>query len=485
MLRKAAFPWCVAALLAIRFWHFGAEIDTPHDWRQCDTAWYIRDFYLNGIDLLHPAVCWMGASDTLALEFPLPEALVALTYQVFGESIPLARFVLLCFFTGALYYFFRIVDLLFGRDTARLATLVYLALPLSVFYSRAVHIDFSVLFAAHAMLYYYLTGLQKRRWEYLLLSGLAAIFVAVVKAPYAFCLAPPMLFFAVREKALRWTLGYAWMYLPALGAFLLWQQHVNAVNGAAPDWSYILHYRKMTQQAHWYFGALNQRLSLYSWWILLQRGVLEVTGIGGMAFFLLGWRHLGQLPHYRFLLWWILGLAGYVLVFFNLNFVHNYYQIPLLAPAAMLCALGLQTAASGRQWRLNLLLGLLVAANIAYTEAAYFKVSADHVEIGRLIRENTPEQALVIVTYQNLDCRNPKILYRAKRRGWSVEAAALNPVVLERLRREEGAGYWAFAGADLSRLHLGAYADSLGRPLVFDLGSTPQKLYIFDLSAGK
>nr|MBP6828637.1 glycosyltransferase family 39 protein [Saprospiraceae bacterium] len=277
MLRTSFFLWGIALLLALRLWHFGPAIDAPHDWRQCDTAYYIQDFYQNGIDLLHPAVCWMGGSDTLALEFPLPEAVVALAYGVFGESLPLARFIFLCFFAGALYYFYKTTDLLFGRSPARWAALIYCALPLSIFYSRAIHIDFAAVLPAHAMLYYYLVGVKKRRWEYLMLSSLVAAVAVVIKAPYAFCFLLPMVFFAIRERAFGWTIRAGGFYIFALLCFWLWQRHVNIINAAAPDWSYILHYRKMTQNAGWYFGTLQQRLSAYHWWVLLQRGVLEVA----------------------------------------------------------------------------------------------------------------------------------------------------------------------------------------------------------------
>ena len=111
----------------------------------------------------------------------------------------------------------------------------------------------------------------------------------------------------------------------------------------------------------------------------------------------------------------------------------------------------------------------------------YFKISADHVEIGRLIEENTPDDALVIVTYQKMDCRDPRILYRARRRGWSVEEAALRPEVIGRLHREQGARFWAYAGAEPPQ-HIRGYLDSLPRPQVFDVSSVSQKLYIFDLT---
>lgn len=481
-LSRSFFPWAIALLLALRLWHFGPEIDAPHDWRQCDTAWYIQDFYQNGVDLLHPAVCWMGASDTLALEFPLPEAVVAIAYRVFGESMPLARFLFLCFFGGSLWYFYKITEWLFGRHLARWATLVYLSLPLSIFYSRAIHIDFSAIFLAHVMLYYYLVGVEKRRWEYLLLSSLAATLAFVIKAPYAFYFALPMGYYAVGQKALGWVVRTGGFYMLAVGAFWLWQRHVNVLNSAAPNLDYILHYHKMTQSASWYFGTLHQRLSPYHWWILLQRGILEVAGIGGIVFFLLGFRKLNQVPNWRFLICWVMGLVAYVLIFFNLNFVHNYYQIPLLAPVAILCARGLQVAAHRNRQLLYLFFGLLVVANVAYTERYYFKVSSEHVEMGRLIQQNTPDSALVIVTYRDLDCRNPKVLYRARRRGWSVEEAALRPEVIERLHKEQGAQFWVYIGAGLPRQQMQDYLDTLPPPQVFELSSVPEKLYIFNLS---
>ncbi|MBK8502386.1 MAG: glycosyltransferase family 39 protein [Saprospiraceae bacterium] len=436
----------IAILLLIRLFHFGHSIDEPHDWRQCDTAYYIQDFYKNGIDLLHPAVCWMGDSDTLALEFPLPEALVAIGYKILGDSIPLARLFFLIFFCGAVYYYHRIVDLLFGNDFARLASLVYLVLPLSLYYSRAIHIDFFVIFCTHAMVYFYLLAIQNKRWIYFLMSSLAATLAFTVKVPYAFFWALPMLWFAWHRNVLSWTLKYAAFYLIAIISFFLWQRHVQAINGLSPDWNYILHYHKMTQSPGWYFGTIGQRLSLYPWWVLLKRGILEVTGIVGLIFFILGTRKIKRLENLPFLVWWMIGSILYVLVFFNLNFVHNYYQIPLLAPAAVMIAGGIYLIGNlGQRWMMSAY-GLLCIGNIWFTEKTYYEVPQDLEEIGRLIQNNTPDSALVIVTYGQMDCRNPKILYRARRRGWSIEEAALKPEVIQKLNLNENASYWAYIG---------------------------------------
>ena len=52
------------------------------------------------------------------------------------------------------------------------------------------------------------------------------------------------------------------------------------------------------------------------------------------------------------------------------------------------------------------------------------------------MREGTPDDALVIVSFGGLDPRCPNILFPAHRDGWSIPDRDLNPVLLERLRAE-------------------------------------------------
>ncbi|MEM1322324.1 MAG: glycosyltransferase family 39 protein [Bacteroidota bacterium] len=449
---KRSFLISALLLLALRAFHLGPAIDLPHDWRQCDTAYYIWDFFLNGIDLLHPAVCWMGGHETVALEFPLPEAIVALAYQLFGESLLLARLIFLTFFAGAVYFFYRCIQLLFGQQLAQLSTLAYLVLPLGLFYSRAIHIDFSALLFAHAMLFYYLKSIQTKSYAYLLLSSMLAIPAFLIKAPYVFYLALPMLGFVLQQRRFVWLLKGAIVFAVPVGIFLLWQNHVYQINSAAPDWNYILHYRKFDNNAHWYFGSFELRLSLYRWWVLLQRGIFEVVGIGGWLFFLWGFWKIKNFWRHSFVGLWILGLAGYVLIFFNLNVIHNYYQLPLLAPAALIIAYGLQQL---QAWKANWLwpaLCLLIGLNVVAAEQQYYQVPDLEIKIGKQIRDHTPAEALVIVSYKKMDCRNPRILYRARRRGWSIEELAIKAEVIERLQQEEGASHWAYIGEEAPAL---------------------------------
>ncbi|MEO1623802.1 MAG: glycosyltransferase family 39 protein [Bacteroidota bacterium] len=469
------------ALFAQRLFHLGPHLDLPHDWRQADTAFYIFDFYQNGTDLLYPSVCWMGGYGTVIFEFALPEAIVAFFYGWFGESLLVARLVFLAFYGGCLFFFYRIVELWYGRELARLASLVYLGLPLSFFYSRAIHVDFSALCFAYGMLYCFLRGVKERKGWWMVLSGLMAIPACLIKVPYAFYLALPMLVFAWREGALGWALRHGWAYVAPVGLFWLWQQHVYAFNGQAPDWDYLLHYRKFNVNNSWYFGDWAQRLRPYSWKVLGSRVILEVAGIGGVLWAAIGLWRFRKDKQSIYLYAWLLGTLIYVLIFFNLNFVHNYYQLPLLAPTALLTAAGLRSLWQQKQKQLLVALLLSLAVNWFYAEYSYYELPHQLIEAGQQIEAQTDERAKVVVTYRDFDCRNPRILYRARRRGWSLEEKGLQPEVVERLRGEEGATHWIYIGQELPS-QMKSYLDvQKSTPFIHQLESGSDRLFIFRL----
>lgn len=96
----------IVILIASRAAHIRGLIDEPHSWRQSDTADYALDFCNNGIDLLRPSVNWMGNYKTVILEFPFPEALLAIAFILFGYHEALARLITLSFFAGSAAYLF-------------------------------------------------------------------------------------------------------------------------------------------------------------------------------------------------------------------------------------------------------------------------------------------------------------------------------------------------------------------------------------------
>lgn len=449
LLRAPWFAVLLALLILQRCFHLGETIDGSHSGRQCDTLWYALDIYRNGLDhVLRPGVCWMGAHETLALECPLPEALMALAFRVLGPRLLWARLIVLLSFLGSAWYLHRIVEYLRGRRTARLATLLYAAMPLALVFSRAVHVDFAAVFCAHAMLYHLVRGYDEGSTRRVALGALFGTLAFLIKAPYAFYLFLPFAFHALRQPKLRALARWSPLLLIMVLAFGTWRWHAGRVNAAAPDWSFIPNYFKFTEMGWWYYGPLSSRLDPRAWLALGRRTVNETCGALGLYLLLIGLIVRPADPRaVGFFRLWFLGVLAYVAIFFNLNVIHDYYQIPFLAPVAFFLALALEWLFLDRAGPLTtvrsalpLALTLLLLAGGYVRTAETYHYAVDHVVVsaGRAIREHTPPDALVIGSLRRDQAWwfDPRLLCRADRRGWAIPLRHLSEAVIGGLARE-------------------------------------------------
>lgn len=452
------FACCLLILIGPRLPHITGPIDDPHSWRQCDTANYAFAFYHDGIDLLRPSVCWMGDYKTVILEFPFPEMLMAMVYSVFGSGLFIARIITLIFFAGSAIYLYLIVKSLFFDRIALLATAIYLILPLSLFYSRAIHIDFYAVFFAHAMTYYLIRGYEEPSIRYAIVGMIAGCMAFLTKAPYAFYLVLPISVLVI----IRYKPRYALVLVAAVGVpvlvFSLWRLHVNAVNEAAPDWFFIPGYMKFVNMEGWYYGPLNMRWNPHVWKTILERFQNEVGNQVGIWLFVIGLiTSLVRRRYYGFksvwFAWmWLGGVFSYLAIFLNLNYVHNYYQIPFLAIVSLFMAISLDTIYEiSRRYILRFawvpvfsIYFVLGYYCVSYAEAKYFGHDSIRIEAGDIIQRVTPENSIIIaaVDMPGTDCRDPRLLYRAKRNGWSVYERHLSRELITALKTQ-GAQYLA------------------------------------------
>jgi hypothetical protein len=211
------------------------------------------------------------------------------------------------------------------------------------------------------------------------------------------------------------------------------------------------------------------RWNLAVWQKLFGRFIYEVASPAGTGLFFVG----ASLSFVRLLkgrseadlfLWtWLLGVLSYVVVFLNLNFIHDYYQIPLLAIVSIFIAIAIELPirSFGRPtrrfaWVLSLFLYGLVGVNsLIYAESHYYKLDSIRIEAGTIIERHTPPDTLIIAAPDiPTDCRDPRLLYRAKRNGWSVYKGQLSPSLITTLQGL-GAQYLAVVArvADVAELY--------------------------------
>src|SRR5690606_21565947 len=115
----------------------------------------------------------------------------------------------------------------------------------------------------------------------------------------------------------------------------------KTTNALAPNWDFIPNYNKFTDMGYWYFGSLYQRTLPELWLQISSRILHEVSGIFGLALSVTGLIIYPKNRGYYFGLFWLTGSLIYLNIFYNLNVIHNYYQIPFIAPFSILIALGI------------------------------------------------------------------------------------------------------------------------------------------------
>ena len=434
------------SLVVLRFFHLGNDVDNPHAWRQYDTKQYIEGYYYDNADFLEPTVCWMGQHKTLLLEFPLPEYAVAQLFKIFGPNLIVARLFFLTFFVLALLYFYKSLRILFNNKIPELATLFAGIVPLSLFYSRAIHIDFFAISFAMAMLYFAMKAIREKHFYSLLISVACGTIGLLTKAPYTFYLALPILYFAYAEGRMKWFLSRAPLYLIAVFSLFMWIQYSKSVNAKIPDWQFIPNFNKFTDMSYWYFGTMQQRYVLENWSLLGERIYTEILGAIGAIIGLVGVLFYRKSDAYKWSWFLLLGTVIYVCIFFNLNIKHNYYQLPFTFPLAVFMAMGThwisnRLANNKRSGNVLTLIisGLIIFQSFQFAETNYYSVHRESKKVAAEIKQFSSRDDGIIVCYGGLTPQCPLILQEAQRYGWSIPIKDFTPEIAYQLYKDAGA----------------------------------------------
>lgn len=448
-----AWPMGLLGLFVLRVPHLFGPLDDPHSWRQCDTSFYTWSFVRDGIDLLRPKVCWLGAQGTLIFELPLPEALAALLGKAFGFSLVWDRLVALAFTALAAWWFHRLARDVAGATAARLATAFYLLSPLAQFYSRAPQVDFAAQAFAQGFLWHAWRSMRGGVVAHVLGAALCGALAAMIKVPYLLPVMPPLVLLALGAGSLAALSGSIVACAATGAAFLAWRAHVNAVNGAVPDWTWLPGFYKEVNPWWWYVGDWHTRLKPANWFKLAHRVFIEIATPAGALLAAAGLfsrapRRSGAPAPAVFALAWCVGALAYVAVFFPLNLIHNYYQLPLLAPIALLAGVAVADALErpGALWRWAATATCVLAVGLALVTPRrlhWYRVDTLREAAGAAIAQYVPERDLVVVVDHNSEYSDPRLLTRARRSGWPLMKADLTPELEARLMHE-GASWIAW-----------------------------------------
>ncbi len=466
--------WLLTSVLlgiGLRLLYYTAPYADAHRWRQVENLAIAWNFYDRSLNPFYPEAIWAGLSGGyVEMEFPFVPWLLAASWRMFGFHELFGRAIAIIASVVLILAIYQIGKRLFGPGPGRAAAFLIAVSPTAVFFGRVPMTDTPMIacstVAVMAYLFYFSTS--HVRWA--ILGGAAALGAWLLKIPSLLILGP-IAIIAYRARGLRLLMRDTAFIGSLAAAFVLaiaWYWHADQLFRAT-EWTVgIWHRAGMHPMDIARFSPQQSDFSLWSSWRLLtspefyqtlgERLWLIHLTPGGLLGVMLGVvlafvRPGGIIP----LIWFAAALA-FIFVVGHGNFWHEYYQLPLLPPAALLFGIGagalFENRSLSNDWRSRLvtwttpvILIVFAISSFYFSEIirSYFRPETRDNEI---IASGTgvasavaPTNGLIVVEYEE-GTNSPMLLYFAKRRGWSFDTHSISPAAITYLK-SKGATHFA------------------------------------------
>jgi hypothetical protein len=361
---QAVSWWLLTALVGIgtliRIPQLSHSLFESYAFRQTQTAFVIRKYATDGIDLLSTPLPIFGKNSNAPMEFPLFQALGALLVHTGLSPDVAARVLALVSFQASALLLALILLRWHGRLVAVVAIALFEFLPFGLFWGTASLIDFFSVALALTMVYLLDRWFNGGSALELGAGSLAAVLAFLVKPTTAPSWSLLLLVSAaIVIDRVGWRVSWkriATGFLLAPGSGLLaaaiWTGYADSIKQNNPLTKFIM----STALRDWNFGTLAQRMDPTIYFTIIGRITGQIAG-PGMVALLLGVVAAIVLPDLKNRLlncgWFIVAFSAPV-VFLNLYFVHTYYLIAIYPALVTVMAIGIVFVARlipGARWQ--------------------------------------------------------------------------------------------------------------------------------------
>jgi len=351
---------------ALHFNILTLDFQGKHAWRQCQTAWNIKNFATSDPNILNPRVSHYNFEDTniYRYEFPIMQWSIGMVQRVFGQKVLIVRIMLFLFAAfGSIGFYKFLRRIKFDAIPALAGFLFYLFSPVVFYYMINPLPDNFALAASMWYLYFIVSYYDNKKKSHLFWASIFLLLATWAKLPFLMLsIVSIFLFFRniISDKTnISSEIKTALIQLGILMPALVWYYYVmpgwkgngilTGVFGMKPDWAE--NFAIMRYHMHTMFP----RILLYaSVWIPFFVGL----------FF-----SIKRLKNYRWV-WWMLGMCfTYLLLQFSvIEYAHDYYLMPFLAGLYIIVAIGVEKLISlkSKLGNVLVLLCLISAPFVSY-----------------------------------------------------------------------------------------------------------------------
>lgn len=430
--------WLVLLLsLLLGVWLRSTNFSRPylldaHAFRQADTAGFALGYLQESFNPLDPHTARGPAaarSGKVEAELPLYVWLTVVPAKLRGAltvSAPYLRAWWLGYYLLTSLYLLLLVRKL-GEDPeiAVGSVLTFALLPMSVFFTASIQPEGPVLLLAFAFLYHLASYLQRPRLLHEVLLVLCGALMLLTKISYAFVGLPVVY--------LLWQAG-GWRRLLHPRS-LVWGALILGLSGA---WYYYIHETNTWSWGIWpntgngKWSTLSLIRDGKNWDRFGARLVEDILTWPGVALGILGLSFIRTSRSVQLGAAWFVGFALLLLGTIGVNRIHDYYQLPLVVPGALLIPHAvrrmLRSGWAGRAAFAVLLVLFLLSAERSLSPdskrkgGGYFK--EDRYELGgiQLLRKQLPPGAR-FVAYKD----RPQLFFNSGHTGcWGPSRTSID-----------------------------------------------------------
>lgn len=421
--------------LAARLINLSGPPVGQHQWRQADTAGVARAYARAETGFFHPVVEWRGdTTGTAETEFPLYQYATGLAQRFLGLHDWVPRTLSILAGAATLAFFYLLVRLRSGPETAAWSLAVLALLPLLTFYSRTIQPDTWMLAAFTGSIYCMARWAARGRAAWLLASAVLASLAILLKLPSIVIGLPlaVLLFERLGTKAFRSPLPWIFAAV-ALIPPALWYAHAHSL-GRMSGLSYGV---LVSDKWSTFAPLLDPR-----WYenVLIRKVAGDHLAIIGALLAVLGMALGKRLPSERVFDAWTVAMAVHIALIPVGHAHHDYYQLPLLLPLAFFAGRFLAQGPLGpRPAIVRSACILLLAAGSAYTLQRLYRMELrrplPEIELAAVLNDASRPDELVVLAVQPANVNDPTVLYLADRKGWTVASDRLTSALLDDLNR--------------------------------------------------
>lgn len=396
---------------AARLIDFTAPYTSQHWIKQLQIAPIARNFALQSPNILWPETDYSADRPSyIEIEFQLVTWLTALLYRAVGIHEWVGRLVTVSFSIGAVLLLYQLVLMHLGRPAATYALVFFSFVPSNWYFSRVLMSEPLMLFFSIGLIYAFCKYLAGPSWSRFVWTGLCGALCFLVKLPTLMLVIPLYYLAHLRYGVRTLKQGRLWLLAaiavaPALAYY--WHAHNNigsqyftvGVGLGGGMWLSVEDFLKPANYSLMAMRFVRQHLTAVGV-VLLPLGILARRG--------------GKLRLNVFHVW-LAATALYLVLVSGGNLRQNYYQLPMIPPAAALIGLGWQQLVQSRRFDPAIRPALLMVFFIlcGWGVQPMFEQFTPILQASRSLAQTDPTGKPVIMFPAGYGC-----LYYFDRPGW-------------------------------------------------------------------